>query len=256
MVDPKPFRCDIDDCNKKFKRASDLKRHKSDVHNIGVRWYPCDIDDCKEKFKRASNLKQHKSYVHDIGDKVCEYCIGNRYKLIPYTDKNNIKSQICRKCFRKVTGYTSRAEEQMVNAFEKSEFKPYIALKDKIVAHDSCNTRRRPDLLVSSIKLHIIDECDENQHKYYNPECEWGRMDEIIDEFKTGKIVFVRWNPDNYKPPQGIPKRTRKERLKMLLELNREILDHPPPDPISVYYMFYDKNNTVLAQRWKTFFIY
>jgi len=129
-------------------------------------------------------------------------------------------------------------------------------LKDKILAHDSCKTRRRPDLLLSSGRLHIVIECDEKQHKYYSPECEWGRMDEIIDEFKTGKLVFIRWNPDNYGQPEGEKRKVRKERLEMLLELSREITSNPPPDPILVYYMFYDRGNPVIAKRWKTHFIY
>ena len=59
--------CDQKGCTKKFKQAGNLKQHKADVHNIGVTWHECDQEGCTEKFKQASNLKQHKAYVHDIG---------------------------------------------------------------------------------------------------------------------------------------------------------------------------------------------
>ena len=43
--------CHIEGCEKKFKRASHLKQHKADVHDIDVKWNPCDVDGCEKKFK-------------------------------------------------------------------------------------------------------------------------------------------------------------------------------------------------------------
>lgn len=251
------YRCGENNCEYQCKANSDFKRHLWLKHSIGKgKIYKCNQEGCEFETKQASNLKQHIQYVHDIGDKTCRYCLGKRFKLLSYKDKNTEKVEICRRCYKKVTGLSSRAEEQMIRTLETSKLKSYIILKDRIVAHDACKTRRRPDVLLSSHQLFIIGECDEKQHKYYEPECEWGRMDEIIDEFKTGKIVFIRWNPDNYTPPEGIPRKNRKERLKMFLELNVEIARNPPPDPITVYYMFYDEDNPVIAKRWKTHFVY
>ena len=59
--------CDIENCHYKCKQKCDLKRHKADVHDIDVTWHHCDIEDCDYKCKRKSNLKQHKADVHDIG---------------------------------------------------------------------------------------------------------------------------------------------------------------------------------------------
>ncbi len=147
----------------------------------------------------------------------------------------------------------------MVKAIENDpRLAPYVVLKDKIIANDACDTKRRPDLLLSSGDLHVILECDENQHKWdpYNPTCEWGRMDEIIDEFKEGKIVFVRWNPDNYHTKiKGTKRATRKERINLLIKTLFQIFKSPPEDPIAIYYMFYNMDNPVIAKRWKTFFI-
>lgn len=104
-------------------------------------------------------------------------------------------------------------------------------------------TRRRPDMLLSG-DLHIIYESDEKQHSQYSSECEWGQLGEIIDEFKDGKIVFVRWNSDYYRPSKKNKKtKNLRERMEDLLDLTRNILSDPPSEYISVYYMFYNEDN-------------
>ena len=141
---------------------------------------------------------------------------------------------------------------------ENKDIAPYIILTDKIISHDACDTRRRPDVLISSGGLHIVAECDEKQHWRYSAICESGRMDEIIDELKEGKVVFIRWNPDSYTIGKKQKRLTRKERLTRLNEVildiasGKKILDNP----ITVLYMFYDEHNPVIANRWAKEFIW
>jgi len=214
-----------------------LTRHLWQVHDIGNgKIFTC--DHCDGKFKRNGDLKRHLENVHDIGNKVCQYCTGNCFRLRLYKDKNTGQVKICSKCYKKATGYTCRAEEDMVKFLRNHEiFSKYIVSTDKIVANDSCNTKRCPDTLMSSGDQHIIVECDEKQHIHYNPSCESGRIDEILDEFKSGKVVFIRWNPDHYKTKKGIKKLNRKERLKKLEETIINITKNPPEDHIKVIYM-------------------
>nr|QBK92337.1 MAG: uncharacterized protein LCPAC304_06840 [Pithovirus LCPAC304] len=254
------YPCSETGCFFTTKRKSHLKMHLGCVHDIGhVKQHPCSETDCSYTAKIKGNLKIHLECVHDVGDKVCDYCLGNCFKHCIHQDINAGNVNICRKCYRKVTGFQCRAEEQMVQAIESNTYlSPYIILKDRIVAHDSCDTKRRPDLLLSSGELHMFVECDEHQHRYsnYNPICESGRIDEILDEFKEGKVVFVRWNPDGYTAPNGSKRKKREERLTLLINTIIYLTQNPPSDPISIYYMFYDKDNPIIAKRWKKTFVY
>ena len=248
----KIFTCSEDGCGYTSKNNSSLKRHLWRVHDVGEgKIFTCSEDGCDYTSKNNGDLKRHLECVHDVGTKICDYCFRNCFRRIQYKDVNVGNVHICRKCFRKSTGFKSRAEEQMVNIFEGHPIlSPYIILKDKIIAHDACDTRRRPDLLISSCNIHFILECDEYQHKRgnYTFECESGRLDEIIDEFKTGKIVWVRWNPDSYKT-YG-PRDSRKVRLEKLVDLIMHFVKHPPSSHISVHYMYYDRDSPLIVDRW------
>ncbi len=247
--------CDIPGCSYKTKKAGDLKRHKADKHSIGVNWQLCDILNCTFKTKQASNLKQHKADVHDIGEFVCEICEHHASKLTPYLDPvTQSTCSICRSCYRKATGYSTSREKQMVEALRAdNRIGPYIVLEDRILQHDVCGTRCRPDVLLSCPgKLHILVECDEGEHKRHVPECEVDRMNQLMDEFQQGRILWVRWNPDTYKLPESVFQRPlRKERLQDLCELVVSLAQKSwtSCDPyIAVHYMFFSNDNPVIAR--------
>ena len=131
---------------------------------------------------------------------------------------------------------------------------PYIVLEDKILQHDACGTRCRPDLLLSCPwKLHILVECDEHEHSSYIAACEANRMDELIDELLMGRVIFIRWNPDSYQLPAGVLRRPlREERLQALCDLIVTLAQRacaPCDPPIEVHYMYYSADNPVIAHR-------
>nr|QBK89589.1 MAG: uncharacterized protein LCPAC001_00990 [Pithovirus LCPAC001] len=158
----------------------------------------------------------------------------------------NKKIEVCRSCYNKYTGYACRVEEQMVKYIQNSSLGSYIVLKDQIIKGDVCDTRRRPDLYIASTKkLHIIVECDEKQHQGYSEKCERGRLDEIIDEMREGRIVFIRWNPDYYQIDGKRGLVSRKERLVTLVEFIHHIIsknDWDENNNIVLYYMYYSND--------------
>jgi hypothetical protein len=251
--------CSVSDCPFSCKSKSSLKRHLWQVHNIGEgEYHNCSVSDCQYSCKSKGRLKSHLSNLHDIGDKKCSYCLKNVNKLNSHNDLNIGKVNICKKCFNKATGYTSRKEEQMVLHIKKDPLiNPYLILFNSVIKGDSCDTRRRPDCLISSGDTHMIVECDEDQHRYRNATCESGRMDEIMDELKWGNFIFIRWNPDMYKNENGSNgKVTRQDRLKMLTDY---ILKDKGNNLsfVTIVYMFYSRDNPIIHQRqdWGKIFI-
>src|SRR3972149_2321951 len=244
------------ECDYKSKSNSNIKKHLWQVHNIGEgKWFNC--TDCVSKFKSNSSLKVHLSNVHDIGDLTCNYCHKNVFRLNDYTDKNTGKVKICRECYNKATGYSTKKEKQMVEYIKKTELKNYIILQNRIIKGNSCNTNCRPDLMLSSSKeLTIVVECDEFQHSGYSFETE--RMNAIIDEIKDHRVVFIRWNPDTYKVKKHRGKVNREQRLEMLVELIRKLCNKrwEEEENILVYYMFYTEDNPIITKSLERKLIY
>jgi hypothetical protein len=253
------FKCSV--CEYTCKAKGDIKEHEWTVHNKGNgKYFKCIVKGCKQIFKKNSRLTVHMSHVHDIGKYQCQYCIKNVFKLNNYKDPiTNTTSKICRKCYNKATGFTTSKEKQMVEHLKKNEqIEPYIVLEDRILKHNKCNTKRRPDLLISEPNnLHFIVECSENQHKHYNPSCESGRIDELADEFTNGRIIVIHWNPDTYKVEKGTKLKTRQKRLKQLENLILELSNKKwtiNDDYIQVHYMYYDPDNPTITNRFKKHF--
>lgn len=254
--------CDQPKCDYKGKKKNDVKLHKLYVHSIGVKWIECKEPDCEYKGKKQGDIKQHLSHFHDIGDKQCQFCVKNVFNLTTYHDPKTQKTcEICRKCYRKCTGYKTRVEQEMVEYLSANELiKPYIVSKDKIIRGEKCNTRRRPDLHISSTnKLHLISECDEYGHDGYIKSCEQGRIDEILDELPEGRVIIIRWNPDSFKIKGKRVQVSRKIRLKKLADLIIKLsakTDWKDTENIMVYYMFYSDDSEMLCDRWEKKMIY
>jgi len=246
------------ECGSKFKTNGNLTEHLWQVHTIGDgKWHEC--TECGKKFKTNSILKKHLSNVHDVGDLQCGLCAKNVFKLNDYKDPNVGKVKVCRVCYKKAVGHSTSKEKQMVDYIKKTELKDYIVLTNEIIRGDSCDTKRRPDLLISSSpELLIFLECDESQHRGYVPDCEAGRMDEILDEVKDSRAVFVRWNPDPYMIDKDRGKVNREMRLKLLVKVLRQLCNKrwTEKDKTMVYYMFYSSNNPVIADRFPKRMIY
>ena len=50
-------------CEYKSKYSTDVKRHKSNIHNINVKWHKCNL--CEYKTKNNSDLLRHKRNLHE-----------------------------------------------------------------------------------------------------------------------------------------------------------------------------------------------
>ena len=74
------FICGEGRCEYYSPRASTVKRHKANIHDIDVTYHFCGEDGCDFKSKHASDLKCHRASIHDIdvtyylcGEEGCDY---------------------------------------------------------------------------------------------------------------------------------------------------------------------------------------
>ena len=69
-----------------------------------------------------------------------------------------------------------------------------------LIVKDGCS-KKRPDFVIKTIWGTIILEVDEHQHnkKTYSCECEITRMKQIYFDCGENNLLFIRYNPDEYK---------------------------------------------------------
>ena len=69
-------------------------------------------------------------------------------------------------------------------------------------------------------------------------------MKELVQRRSSG--VYSCWT--EYTPEPGFVKKSRSERLQGLLQQIRRVLTAPPPEPVSVFYMYYSARNPVITE--------
>ena len=90
-----------------------------------------------------------------------------------------------------------KTKEKIVTDFVLEKFKNVTIITDNKI-NDGCS-KRRPDLLLDLGYQIIIVEIDENQHIDYDCSCENKRIMELSQDVNHRPIIFIRFNPDDYK---------------------------------------------------------
>jgi hypothetical protein len=90
-----------------------------------------------------------------------------------------------------------KTKEYAVVEYVKTKFPNLPWIADKTV-FGGCS-KRRPDLLLDLLHQIIIIEVDENQHTDYDCSCENRRIMELSQDLAHRPIIFIRFNPDDYK---------------------------------------------------------
>jgi uncharacterized Zn-finger protein len=259
----KPYTCQVEGCGYACATSGHLVTHTR--RHTGEKPYECQVEGCGKTFSESGDLAKHKERIHDIGKHVCEYCLGNRNSRNKHHDVALGKEvSICRECFRKVTGFTSRIEQQWceyVDAHLGTD--GLMGSDDSMSAMGGCS-RKRPDRLYGGPNLVEVDECDENQHRGVDYSCEQARITELYDEPSIcGRpMVVIRWNPDGYTPPTGQAKVKIEQRLELFVKLKRHLretrrLCDPAKQPrIVIYYMFYTQTNPNICKDIRHHFVY
>ena len=209
MIDVKNKKCIHDECKKqpiynKIGEKSPLycSEHKTnDMVNLVNKM--CIYKECnkiavcnKEGEKIPLYCNQHKiDGMINIINKTCktDFCdilVSQKY------------DGYCLYCFintfpDKPVSRNYKTKEYSVVEFVKKKYPEFPWISDKTIK-DGCS-RRRPDLLLDLGYQVIIIEIDENQHIDYDCSCENKRIMELSQDVGHRPIVFIRFNPDDYK---------------------------------------------------------
>ena len=258
------FPCDVVGCIGQFKRAGHLKEHKACVHDIDVVWHACDVVGCIRQSKQAGFLKRHKAGVHDIGALECEICYNMCGKTLrhEFTYGNTATTgvvDVCRQCCLDYGFKKDRIEHRYMEKL--NGYIDFPAYDDQTVHGNAC-FRYRPDRLYldAHMRVHIHLECDEGQHMWSSGsyDCEEKRISDIYDEFANivpRHYVVVRFNPDEYDKNDADRDEVFEERVKHVAEIVQFVRGNPPPERISIVYMYYSRGNPQIAKNLPVYFV-
>ena len=253
-INPTWYHCKEDNCNHKTTRKDSLTKHLKCTHQINPTWYHCKEDNCNHKTTRKYNLTRHLEFVHDIGKHECSFCLSLRNSQNAYTDEHGTH-QICNKCYAKSTGQQSRKETLWSNYLDEHLECPAIISDKNLKSIGGC-ILQRPDKLYTSTVYTELGECDEYEHLHKNGDysCDENRITKIYDEegIMGTHMNVLRWNPDNFKAPKGVKKPTFDERCEIYVALSQKLRKYSQKNilknHIHIYYMFYSKDNPLLAK--------
>ena len=140
----------------------------------------------------------------------------------------------------------------MILSYLDKNIKTCIKPIDDRIIDNSC-VKRRPDRVYDCGSFFVIIEVDENQHSKYTNGCSFDkktqenrRMCQIHEALSNGMIpvIFLRFNPDNFKVNGKLQKLNMQKRLDILSKWVSYCLnlkeDFNVPS-IRIKYLFYDE---------------
>jgi hypothetical protein len=217
-----------------------------------------------------------KKYYCQECDEIAEYGVEEPYHCFTHKKDNELclLGQKCKQCHRenelcnkdricltycKPTETTLtikkiiKKKEVLVLAYIDNNLKTELKSTDDKIIDNSC-VKRRPDRLYDCGTHFVIIEIDENQHGFYTDGCaldkisqENRRMIQILEALSMGivPVIFIRFNPDNFRVKEKLMKVNMQKRLEILLKWLEYSLKYDVEkfngSMINVKYLFYDE---------------
>jgi hypothetical protein len=191
--------------------------------------------------KIATKTKNRIYFCDDCAPDDSEY-ISNICSIC-LTSKINDDEIMCEKCKDStLTNKTIKSKYKELSVKQKLiENNIDISLYDKVIPK-GCS-KKRPDFIINTNWGIIVIEVDEFQHNRisYSCECEITRMKQIYFDIgiEHGKVLFIRYNPDNYEQLYG-ETFTTNEKLDSLIRTINYYLNNEIDNYLEVLYLFYD----------------
>ena len=237
-------KCDVDSCENYSRKEGVCVRH-------GAVRKRCEVDGCENQYQKGGVCIKHGAEALKCVHSGCEYarkkdglCGAHHPTYMKCTNcqffqVKNIGT-MCGTC----AGYRENSEEFKLRDLFKEWYPEMDVVFDKII-EGSC-LRYRPDFFIDTKKgFVIIIEVDEFHHKDYDVNCEIVRMFNIQQAIMM-PVVFIRFNPNAYKPdgvtPQTVKRSSRNNKLRATIT---RVLTFQPkflPGIPEVEYLYYPDN--------------
>ena len=169
----------------------------------------------------------------NIVDRTCALC--GLIDTIPWNQSQ------CTDCL--LFPFVSISKELVIkNLFDKNGIN-YVSNNKPVDINCSA---KRPDFHIDMDYFQLIVEVDEHQHRSYPKECEIIRMMQIQQDLGSERVIFIRYNPDDYIDHMGNKVRLPNGRHETLLNLIHTVrlINIETLPPLGVYYLFYDGFNS------------
>ena len=119
---------------------------------------------------------------------------------------------------------TKQKEMTLYQELQKAgvDFEYQHHLPFKSCGLNSETSRAYADFAIAKPWGYILLECDEDQHRGYDPSCDVRRDFDMAASVALGsghKLLIVRFNPDSYRVDGKTRVESRKDRMKRLLQL-------------------------------------
>src|SRR5579875_1099830 len=250
MMDVKHKKCQFPDCKtrasygKLFKSKIHCAKHK-DNNEYEFNYPKCEIENCNEmpiytdkNDNYPLRCEKHKK-INDknVIERPCKSC-----NLLFYL---NEETQLCNDCHDYYIKKVYKAKENKKRKLlEANNIK--IESYDSII-ENSCS-KYRPDFVIDYTLFKVILEVDENQHSSYSCECEYSRMVQVFQDFGGIPIIFIRFNPDEYRDENNKLIKSYTGRENKLLELLHSLSNIKElPYPFLITYLYYDGFNNNIS---------
>lgn len=214
--------------------------HKSENEYLKI--FPkCEAKNCKDRPYFSDTNYPKRCETHKVSSDT--NIVEQKCKSCQVTNFINVNKGLCNDCYDFFVKKRDKVKEKRVGDILR-ENQIQVESSDTIVENGCLHYR--PDYVIDIQYVKVIVEVDENQHHSYSCECEQGRMIQLHQDYGGIPLLFVRYNPDNYKvinnKKEIVP---LYEREKILVDFLRGFQNRIETNkewslPLSVCYLFYD----------------
>ena len=255
MIDINHLKCIEKGCRKRayYAQSGSIPEYCTNHKKIGMISNPrkkCQIDNCVEMaifgITKPEHCEKHKKEDdYNFAERECIKC-----KNIDILNRSGVCVNFCslEEKDRLMKKYVKKHEES-IGLLLKAEIDLNLTYRDEII--DQNCSKKRPDFVYHCGTHILIIEVDEDQHKSYrctaygdNKEGrikgEQIRMFEIAQSFDGLPVIFLRYNPDNFKLDGKIQKYPTSKRHDLLIKWVRMCIRSKYSKGFTVKYLFYD----------------